>query len=175
MRGSKDDVDLEIALQWTNSYSESVLTFANNIHTLEGGTHLSGLKAALTRTINTHGQKYKLLKVAKGESLSGDDTREGLVCVLSVKIGEPQFEGQTKTKLGNSEVKGLVESIVNDALSAAFEENPHIAKSVVSKALDAARARDAARKARELSRRKSILDGGDFARKVGGLSGKRSC
>jgi DNA gyrase subunit B len=166
MQGSKDDVELEIALQWTNSYSESVLTFANNIHTLEGGTHLSGLKAALTRTINTHGQKYKLLKAAKGESLSGDDTREGLVCVLSVKLGEPQFEGQTKTKLGNSEVKGLVESIVNDALSAAFEENPHIAKSVVSKALDASRARDAARKARELSRRKSILDGGDLPGKL---------
>jgi DNA gyrase subunit B len=166
MRGSKDDVELEIALQWTNSYSETVLSFANNIHTLEGGTHLSGLKAALTRTINTHGQKYKLLKAAKGESLSGDDTREGLVCVLSIKLGEPQFEGQTKTKLGNSDVKGLVESIVNDALAAAFEENPHIAKSVVSKALDAARARDAARKARELSRRKSILDGGDLPGKL---------
>jgi DNA gyrase subunit B len=166
MRGTKDDVELEIALQWTNSYSESVLTFANNIHTLEGGTHLSGLKSALTRTINTHGQKYKLLKVAKGESLSGEDTREGLVCVLSIKLGEPQFEGQTKTKLGNSEVKGLVESIVNEALAAAFEENPHIAKSVVSKALDASRARDAARKARELSRRKSILDGGDLPGKL---------
>ncbi|MCH2111313.1 MAG: ATP-binding protein, partial [Planctomycetes bacterium] len=162
MKGSKDDVELEIAMQWTNAYSETVLTFANNIHTLEGGTHLSGLKAALTRTVNTHGQKYKLLKVAKGESLSGDDTREGLVCVLSVKIGEPQFEGQTKTKLGNSEVKGLVESIVNEELSAAFEENPHIAKSVVSKALDASRAREAARKARELSRRKTVLDGGDL-------------
>jgi DNA gyrase subunit B len=166
MKGSKDDVELEIALQWTNAYSETVLTFANNIHTIEGGTHLSGLKAALTRTINSHGQKYKLLKVAKGESLSGDDTREGLVCVLSIKLGEPQFEGQTKTKLGNSEVKGLVESIVNEALSAAFEENPHIAKSVVSKALDASRARDAARKARELSRRKSILDGGDLPGKL---------
>jgi len=166
MKGSKDDVELEIAMQWTNAYSETVLTFANNIHTIEGGTHLSGLKAALTRTINSHGQKYKLLKIAKGESLSGDDTREGLVCVLSVKLTEPQFEGQTKTKLGNSEVKGLVESIVNEELAAAFEENPHIAKSVVSKALDASRAREAARKARELSRRKTILDGGDLPGKL---------
>ena len=166
MTGSRDDVELEIALQWTNAYSETVLTFANNIHTLEGGTHLSGLKSALTRTINSHGQKYKLLKAAKGESISGDDTREGLVCVLSVKIGDPQFEGQTKTKLGNSEVKGLVESIVNEELAAAFEENPHIAKSVVSKALDASRAREAARKARELSRRKTILDGGNLPGKL---------
>jgi len=166
MKGGKGDVELEIALQWTNAYSETVLTFANNIHTLEGGTHFSGLKSALTRTINSHGQKYKLLKAAKGESLSGDDAREGLVCVLSVKLGDPQFEGQTKTKLGNSEVKGLVESIVNEELSAAFEENPHIAKTVVSKALDASRAREAARKARELSRRKTILDGGDLPGKL---------
>jgi DNA gyrase subunit B len=166
MSGQKEGVDLEIALQWTNSYQEQILTFANNINTFEGGTHLTGLRSALTRSLNTYGQANKLLKVAKGESLSGDDVREGLVAVLSIKIGEPQFEGQTKTKLGNSEIKGLVEGIVNDKLSQVFEENPNIARTIVNKALDASRAREAARKARELSRRKTILDGGDLPGKL---------
>jgi len=166
MVGEREGVAVEIALQWTSAYSETLLTFANNINTIEGGTHLTGLRAGLTRTLNAHAQANNLLKSAKGTSLGGDDVREGLVGVLSVKIPEPQFEGQTKTKLGNSEVKGLVEAIVNDILAAFLDENPQVAKAVVAKALDAARARDAARKARELSRRKSALDGGDLPGKL---------
>jgi len=166
MKGSRDAVEIELALQWTSVYSQTLLSFANNINTIEGGTHVTGFKAALTRTVNAYATANNLLKSQKGESISGDDTREGLFCVLSIKIGEPQFEGQTKTKLGNSEVKGLVESLVNDHLGAYLEENPQLAKSIVSKALDASRAREAARKARELSRRKSILDGGDLPGKL---------
>ncbi len=166
MNGEREGVAVEIAMQWTSAYNEVLLTFANNINTIEGGTHLTGLRSALTRSLNAYAQTNNLLKNAKGTSLGGDDVREGLVGVLSVKLPEPQFEGQTKTKLGNSEVKGLVEAIVNDVLGAYLEENPQVAKSVISKALDAARARDAARKARELSRRKSILDGGDLPGKL---------
>ncbi len=166
MVGEREGVQVEIALQWTSAYNETLLTFANNINTIEGGTHLTGLRAARTRSLNSLAQANNLLKSNKGVSLGGDDVREGLVGVLSVKLPEPQFEGQTKTKLGNSEVKGLVEAIVNDALGAYLDENPQLARAVISKALDASRAREAARKARELSRRKSALDGGDLPGKL---------
>jgi DNA gyrase subunit B len=166
IRGEKDGVEVELAMQWTSVYSQTLLSFANTINTVEGGTHVTGFRSALTRTINAYASANNLLKSQKGESLSGDDTREGLFAVLSVKLGEPQFEGQTKTKLGNSELKGIVESLVNDQLGAYLEETPQLAKSIVSKALDASRAREAARKARELSRRKSIMDGGDLPGKL---------
>jgi DNA gyrase subunit B len=157
MRGDKDGVIAEIALQWNDSYSETVYSFANNINTHEGGTHLSGFRAALTRTVNFYASKNQLAKDA-GEGVSGDDIREGLTGVISVKIPRPQFEGQTKTKLGNTEVKGIVEAIVNDLLGAYLDENPAVAKRIISKAVDAARAREAARKARDLVRRKGALD-----------------
>ncbi|HDO21539.1 MAG TPA: DNA gyrase subunit B, partial [Nitrospirae bacterium] len=153
----KDGVIVEIALQYNDGYAEMIYTFANNINTKEGGTHLSGFKAALTRTSNSYASSSGLLKNGKG-GISGDDIREGLTAVVSVKLPDPQFEGQTKMKLGNTEVKGLVESIVNDALGAYFEENPSIAKKIVEKAIQASRARDAARKARELTRRKGALE-----------------
>ena len=157
MQAQREKIDVEIALQWNDGYTEAVYSFANNINTHEGGTHLSGFKAALTRTINAYATEHNLAKDLK-ESVSGDDIREGLVAIISVKIPQPQFEGQTKTKLGNTEVKGIVESIVNDKLGAYLEENPTVAKRVISKAVDAARAREAARKARDLVRRKGALD-----------------
>jgi DNA gyrase subunit B len=157
MQAQKDRIDVEIALQWNDGYAEAVYSFANNINTHEGGTHLSGFRAALTRTINAYATEHNLAKDLK-ESVSGDDIREGLVAIVSVKIPQPQFEGQTKTKLGNTEVKGIVESIVNDRLGAFLEENPAVARRVISKAVDAARAREAARKARDLVRRKGALD-----------------
>ncbi len=157
MRGEKDGIDAEIALQWNDGYTETIYTFANNINTHEGGTHLSGFRSALTRTVNYYATKNNLSKDLK-ESVSGDDIREGLTAVLSVKIPRPQFEGQTKTKLGNTEVKGIVEAIVNDKLGAFLEENPTVARRVVAKAVEAARAREAARKARDLVRRKGALD-----------------
>ena len=153
----KNEIVMEMALQYNTSYSESIFTFVNNINTTEGGTHLIGFKAALTRTINNYAKANNLIKDLK-ENLTGDDTREGLCAVLSLKIQNPQFEGQTKTKLGNSEVKGIVESIVNEQLSAYFEENPIAAKRTVLKVLEAARTREAARKARELARRKGVLE-----------------
>ena len=165
VNGSRDGLDCEIALQWNDGYSEHILSFANSINTIEGGTHLVGFRAALTRTINAHAQKYELLKTAK-VSLSGDDIREGLVGLISVKLLQPQFEGQTKTKLGNSEVKSFVETLVNDSLAAYLEEHPKVAKIVVGKALEAARAREAARKARDLTRRKSALDSGNLPGKL---------
>ncbi len=155
--GVRSGIDLEIALQYNDTYQEQVFSFANNINTHEGGTHLSGLKAALTRTVNNYALGNNLTKDLK-ENLSGDDIREGLVCVISVKIPQPQFEGQTKTKLGNSEVKGIVEALVNDGLGTYLERNPPVARKIIGKAVDAARAREAARKARELVRRKGALD-----------------
>ncbi|MDH4218829.1 MAG: DNA topoisomerase (ATP-hydrolyzing) subunit B [Candidatus Aminicenantes bacterium] len=153
----KDDVIIDMALQYNTSYSENIFTFVNNINTTEGGTHLIGFKAALTRSINNYANANNLIKDLK-QNLTGDDTREGLCAVLSLKMKNPQFEGQTKTKLGNSEIKGLVESLVNEQLSIYFEENPAISKKVVTKILEAARAREAARTARELARRKGVLE-----------------
>ena len=164
--GSREGVDVELAMQWTNAYSENLCSFTNNIRTIEGGTHVSGFKAALTRTVNSFAASKKIIKTDKGESISGDDIREGLTVVLSVKVPEPQFEGQTKTKLGNSEVKGLVESLVSEQLGYFLAENPGVSRSVVSKAVDAARAREAARKARDLARRKSALEGSDLPGKL---------
>jgi DNA gyrase subunit B len=166
MRGAKDGIDAEIALQWNDGYSEMVFTFANNINTHEGGTHLSGFRAALTRTINAYAAKSNLAKDLKDASISGDDIREGLTGVISVKIPQPQFEGQTKTKLGNTEVKGIVEAIVNDKLGQFLEETPAVAKRIIGKAVDAARAREAARKARDLVRRKGALDGSSLPGKL---------
>src|SRR6187455_3177390 len=166
MKGDKDGIDAEIALQWNDGYSELVFTFANNINTHEGGTHLSGFRSALTRTINAYAAKNNLAKDLKDASISGDDIREGLTGVISVKIPRPQFEGQTKTKLGNTEVKGIVETIVNDKLGQFLEENPVVAKRVIGKAVDAARAREAARKARDLVRRKGALDGSSLPGKL---------
>jgi DNA gyrase subunit B len=165
MKGERDGIDVEIALQWNDGYSEAIYAFANNINTHEGGTHLSGFRSALTRTINFYAGKNNLAKDLK-ESLSGDDIREGLTAVISVKIPRPQFEGQTKTKLGNTEVKGIVEAIVNDKLGSFLEENPSIAKRIIGKTVDAARARDAARKARDLVRRKGALEGGGLPGKL---------
>jgi DNA gyrase subunit B len=162
----KDDIVIEVALQYNNSYSENVLSFANNINTSEGGTHLSGFRSALTRVVNQYSKSKKLVKEAE-VSLSGDDTREGLTVVISIKIPNPQFEGQTKTKLGNSEVEGIVASATIEALTSFFEENPSVANKIVGKIVVASRAREAARKARELTRRKGALDGG-------GLPGKLS-
>jgi DNA gyrase subunit B len=155
--GEKEGIITEVALQYNDSYAETIFTFANNINTKEGGTHLIGFKSALTRTANSYANSSGFLKNGK-DSLSGDDIREGLTVVVSVKLPNPQFEGQTKMKLGNSEVKGTVESIVNESLSAFFEENPPIARKIIEKAVQAARARDAARKARELTRRKGALE-----------------
>ena len=166
MKGDKDGIDAEIALQWNDGYSELVFTFANNINTHEGGTHLSGFRSAMTRTINAYAVKNNLAKDLKDASISGDDIREGLTGVISVKIPRPQFEGQTKTKLGNTEVKGIVETIINDKLGQFLEENPAVAKRVIGKAVDAARAREAARKARDLVRRKGALDGSSLPGKL---------
>ena len=165
MRGEKDGIEAEIALQWNDGYAETIYSFANNINTHEGGTHLSGFRSALTRTVNFYAGKNNLSKDLK-ESVSGDDIREGLTAVISVKIPHPQFEGQTKTKLGNTEVKGIIEAIVNDRLGAFLEENPSVARKIISKAVDAARAREAARKARDLVRRKGALDGSSLPGKL---------
>jgi len=166
INGHREGVDVELAMQWTTSYSENLASFTNNIRTVEGGTHVSGFKSALTRTINTFASSKKMIRTDKGESISGDDIREGLTVVLSVKVPEPQFEGQTKTKLGNSEVKGLVESLVSEQLGYFLAENPGVSRSIVSKAVDAGRVRDAARKARDLARRKSALEGSDLPGKL---------
>ena len=155
--GEKEGIQMEIAMQWNDSYSENIFSYANNINTTEGGTHLIGFKSALTRTINSYASNTNLLKDLK-EGLQGDDVREGLAAVISIKLPNPQFEGQTKTKLGNSEVEGYVKTIVNDKLSAFLEENPSVAKKIVEKAAEGARAREAARKAKELIRRKGALD-----------------
>lgn len=164
-KGEKDEVEVEIAMQWNDSYSESIYCYANNINTHEGGTHLVGFRGALTRTTNQYAQNKNLLKDFK-ESLEGEDIREGLAAIISVKVREPLFEGQTKTKLGNAEVKGIVESLTNDKLADWFDRNPSVAKTVVTKCVEAARARDAARKARDLTRRKTALDGGSLPGKM---------
>jgi len=164
-RGSKDNVEVEIAMQWNDSYSESLYSYCNNINTIEGGTHLVGLRGALTRTVNAYAQEKNLLKDLK-ESLEGDDIREGLAAVVSVKVREPQFEGQTKTKLGNTEVKGIVESLANDKMADWFDRNPSVAKTVIGKCVESARARIAARKARELTRRKTALEGNSLPGKM---------
>jgi DNA gyrase subunit B len=171
VRVEKPEMILEVALQYNDSYAENLFSFANNINTREGGTHLVGFKAALTRTINTYANANELLK-KDTESLSGDDVREGLTAVVSVKVRNPQFEGQTKAKLGNSEVKGVVETAVNEKLGAYFEENPTVARKIIGKAIDAARAREAARKAKDLIRRKSALDGGSLPGKLADCSEK---
>ncbi|NKB80875.1 MAG: DNA topoisomerase (ATP-hydrolyzing) subunit B [Nitrospirales bacterium] len=167
----KPDIILEVALQYNDSYAENLFSFANNINTREGGTHLVGCKAALTRTINAYAYANDLLK-KDADSLAGDDVREGLTAVVSVKVRYPQFEGQTKAKLGNSEVKGVVEAAVNESLGSYFEENPQIAKKIIGKAVDAARAREAARKAKDLIRRKGALDGGSLPGKLADCSEK---
>ena len=171
VQAEKSDLLLEVAMQYNDGYAENLFSFANNINTKEGGTHLVGFKAALTRTINNYANANDLLK-KETESLSGDDVREGLTAVVSVKVRNPQFEGQTKAKLGNSEVKGIVEAAVNDALGTYFEENPPVARKIIGKAIDAARAREAARKAKDLIRRKSALDGGSLPGKLADCSEK---
>ncbi len=164
----KEGIDLEVALQYNDSYAESVYSFANNINTTEGGTHLSGFRSALTRAINQHAKNKNLLK--NEITISGDDTREGLTVVISVKIPNPQFEGQTKTKLGNSEVEGLMSSATFEALTSFFEENPSVANKIVDKVIVASRAREAARKARELTRRKGALESGGLPGKLADCS-----
>lgn len=156
---------VEIAIQYTTSYSENIYTFVNNINTIEGGTHLEGFKRALTKTFNDYAKSKNILKDKDG-NLQGDDIREGITAVISVKVKEPQFEGQTKTKLGNSEVTGIVQTMVNDKLSTFLEENPNVAKAILEKCVSAARAREAARKARELVRRKSSLESTTLPRKT---------
>jgi DNA gyrase subunit B len=165
----RENTSIEVAFQYNDSYAESVHTFVNNINTIEGGTHLVGFRSALTRTLTNYADKEGLTKRAK-ISVTGDDVREGLVAVVSVKMQNPQFEGQTKTKLGNSEIKGLVESLTGEALREFFEETPAVARKIIDKMLAAARAREAARKARELARRKTILDGGSLPGKLADCS-----
>jgi DNA gyrase subunit B len=162
--GAREDCQVEVALQYNDTYSEGIFSFVNSINTTEGGTHLIGFKSALTRAINNYAANNNLIKNGK-DIIKGEDVREGLSCVISIKLKEPQFEGQTKTKLGNSEVKGLVEGIVYDRMGSYLEENPPVGKQILGKALDAARARDAARRAKELTRRKTALE-------VGSLPGK---
>ncbi len=168
MEAERDNVAMEIGLQYNDAYSETVFTFANNINTVDGGTHLSGFKTALTRTINAAGQSLGLFKDVK-ENLSGDDVREGLVVVISVKLSQPQFEGQTKGKL-NSDIAGTVQAFVNERLGGFLEQNPSVAKKIINKAIDASRAREAARKARDLTRRKGALDGGGLPGKLADCS-----
>ena len=155
--GSQEGVEVEFAFQYTDGYSENILSYANNIQTPEGGTHLSGLRSSLTRTVNDYARKYNYIKENE-DNLQGEDIREGITAIISVKISEPQFEGQTKSKLGNSEVRGVVDSYVSENLAAFLEENPKPAKSIIDKALASRRAREAARKARDLTRKRSILD-----------------
>jgi DNA gyrase subunit B len=167
----REGTHVEVALQYSDTYSEALLSFANAINTIEGGSHLVGFRAALTRTLNDYAFKNKVLKKDE-EALTGEDVREGLTAIVSVKVPDPQFEGQTKTKLGNSETKGIVESLVNERLGSFLEENPRIAQIIIGKAVQAARARDAARKARELIRRKGLFDSGSLPGKLADCSEK---
>ena len=173
VEGERQDTIVEVAMQYTDAYTENIYTFVNNINTEEGGTHLAGLKQALTRCINDYARKNGMLKDNE-ENLSGDDVREGLTCVMSLKVREPQFEGQTKTKLGNSEVRGIVDNMVTDALTEYFEENAPIAKKIIEKAIMANRARSAARKARDLTRRKSALEVSSLPGKLADCSSKNA-
>lgn len=167
----KEDVEVEIAIQYTDGYTENIFTFANNINTHEGGTHLSGFKGALTRVLNDYGRKNNIFDI-EDFSLSGEDCREGITTVISCKVRNPQFEGQTKTKLGNSEVRGIVESLTNEKLSEFFEETPTVARTIIDKAITASRARDAARKARELTRRKGLLESSALPGKLADCSSR---
>ncbi len=169
IEGQKNSTQVEAAIQYNDSFNETLFTFVNNINTHEGGTHLSGFKTALTRSLNNYGEKHKLLN---GFKLTSEDVREGLTAILSVKVAEPQFEGQTKTKLGNSEVKGIVDSLISEGLNNFLEENPSAGKSIIRKSVDALRAREAARKARELTRRKTALEGSSLPGKLADCSTK---
>lgn len=169
IEGEKEDVPVEVAFQYNSGYTENIFSYVNNIHTMEGGSHLIGFKSALTRTLNNYATKNNLLK-NMDFTLSGDDVREGLTAIISIKHVEPQFEGQTKTKLGNSEVKGIVESIVGDGLSLYLEENPPIAKRIIEKIVSSARVREAARKARDIARRKTVLNSGGLPGKLADCS-----
>ncbi|UCH72507.1 MAG: DNA topoisomerase (ATP-hydrolyzing) subunit B [Thermoplasmatales archaeon] len=171
LKAEKEDVEVEIAIQYTDGYTENIHTFANNINTHEGGTHLSGFKGALTRVLNDYGKKNSLFD-SRDFSLSGEDSREGITTVISCKVRHPQFEGQTKTKLGNSEVRGIVESLTNEKLGEFFEENPSISRIIIDKAITASRARDAARKARELTRRKGLLESSALPGKLADCSSR---
>jgi DNA gyrase subunit B len=162
----RDRMAVEIAIQYNDGYVENVFSFVNNINTVEGGTHLIGFRSALTSTINNYAEREGLLKGLKDLTLGGDDAREGLTAVVSVKLHDPQFEGQTKAKLGTTEAKGVVQSVVGEGLRNYFEENPAVARKIVDKCIQTARAREAARKARDLARRKSILDGGSLPGKL---------
>ncbi len=170
IEGERDGTVVEIAFQYNDSYQENTLSYVNNINTVEGGTHLTGFRKALTRTMNQYAAKNDLLKSAKNIQLTGDDYREGLTAIVSVKVPEPQFEGQTKTKLGNSETQTIVETIVNEKLSEFIEQNPGVAKIIIEKALNAAQAREAARKAKEMTRRKNALDGAGLPGKLADCS-----
>ena len=170
--GTRDGVAVEVAMQHNDSYTENIYSFVNNINTPEGGTHLTGFKNALTKTLNDYGRKNKILKDSE-PALSGEDIREGITVIISVKIGEPQFEGQTKQKLGNSEARGAVDSVVSEQLTYFLEQNPSVAKSIVEKSVLAQRARAAARKARDLTRRKTVLDGLALPGKLADCSSKR--
>lgn len=171
VEGNKDNIQVEVSLQYNTSYSEYIYSFANNIHTHEGGTHESGFKSALTRIINDYARKSNMLKESD-TNFTGDDVREGLTAIISVKIPEPQFEGQTKTKLGNSEVRGIVESLFSEKFQEFLNENPSVSKKIIEKGLQAARAREAAKKARELTRRKSVLEVGSLPGKLADCSSK---
>lgn len=171
VEGIKENCMVEVALQYNDTYSENIFSFANNIDTVEGGTHLSGFKSALTRVLNDYARKYGFLK-ENDKNLSGDDTREGLTAVISVKLTEPQFEGQTKTKLGNTEIRGIVDTIVNDTVKSFLEENPAIGKIIIDKSLTASRAREAAKRARELTRRKTALESTSLPGKLADCSSK---
>ncbi len=171
--GERDNIAIDIAMEWTDTYLETIYAYVNNIHTVEGGSHLAGFKAALTRTLNSYGTRNSIFKSEKF-TLSGDDCREGLTVVISIKVSDPQFEGQTKTKLGNSEVKGIVETFFGERLNVFLEENPTEAKKLMDKALQAARAREAARKARDLTRRKGALESGNLPGKLADCSIKEA-
>lgn len=171
IEGIKGTTSVEIALQYNDTYNENIFSFANNIDTVEGGTHLVGFKTSLTRVLNDYAKKFGYLK-ENDKNLSGEDVREGLTAVISVKLTEPQFEGQTKTKLGNSEVRGIVESVMSDTVGSFLEENPAVGKAIIDKGLNAARAREAAKKARELTRRKSVLESTSLPGKLADCSSK---